>query len=360
MRWARADVVGRQRAICAMTAYVVRRLMLLPLILFGVTILIFAMLTQVSPTQRAALYVSDVPKNPMQLEKTIAKYGLNDPVPRQYTRWLSSVSKGDLGFSRTGKQPVALVVRTRLPATAELALWAIVPILVLGIGLGTRAALRHNQMTDHVLRVFSIVATSTPTFVAGLLLLLFLASRLGWFPTGERLSPEYRRLVASPAWTGVTGLYTIDALINGRLDVWRNAVHHLVLPVITLAYISFAVLVRVTRSSMLETLRQDYVRTAQAKGVPPRLVINKHARRNALLPVVTIGGALLVGLISGAAITESVFNWPGMGKAFVDAAMNLDVVAVLGFTVFNATALVLGNLVVDVLYAYLDPRVRLG
>lgn len=343
-----------------MTAYVIRRLMLLPVIVFGVSLLVFAMLSQVTPTQRAALYVSDVPKSPRQLEATIAKYGLSDPIPKQYVRWLSAVSRGDLGFSKTGKQRVSALIKARLPATIELALWAIVPIVVLGVSLGTRAALHHNRILDHVLRIFSIIATSTPAFVAGLLLLLYLGSRLHWFPIDGRLSTPFKRLVASSEWQSVTGLYTVDALINRRLDVWLDAVHHLVLPVLTLSYISFAVLVRVTRSSMLETLRQEYVRTARAKGAAPHVVIGKHARRNALLPVVTISGAILTGLLNGAAITETVFNWPGIGQATVQAATNLDVVTILGLSLFTASMLIVGNLVVDVLYAVLDPRVRLN
>jgi peptide/nickel transport system permease protein len=343
-----------------MTAYIIRRLMLLPVIVIGVTLLIFAMLTQVTPTQRAALYVADVPKNPRQLEKVIETYGLNDPLPRQYGRWLGQLAHLDLGFSKTGKQPVTSLIRQRFPATAELALWAIVPILVVGIQLGVYAALHHNQRSDHLLRVASIVGTSTPAFVAGLLLLLVFASKLAWFPTGDRLSPQMLRVVRSPEWVSVTRLYSIDALINGRADVWIDAMRHLVLPVITLSYISFAVLVRVTRSSMLETLRQDYVRTAQAKGVSPRAVVHKHARPNAMLPVVTIGGALLVGFLAGVAVTETVFNWPGIGSAYVQAAQNLDVITLLGLTMLNATLLIVANLVVDILYASLDPRVRLN
>ncbi len=334
--------------------------MLLPVIVFGVSLLVFAMLTQVTPTQRAALYVSDVPKNPRQLEATIAKYGLADPVPKQYVRWLRSVARGDLGFSKTGKQRVTDLIRARLPATVELALWAIVPIVTLGVALGTRAALHHNRALDHVLRVFSIIATSTPAFVAGLLLLLYLAGKLHWFPIDGRLSTPFKRLVAGSEWHSVTGLYTVDALLNRRPDVWLDAVHHLVLPVLTLSYISFAVLVRVTRSSMLETLRQDYVRTARAKGVGPGDVIGRHARRNALLPVVTISGAILVGLLNGAAITETVYNWPGIGQATVQAATNLDVVTILGLGLFTASMLIVCNLIVDILYAVLDPRVRLS
>jgi peptide/nickel transport system permease protein len=343
-----------------MTAYIIRRLLLLPVILFGVTVLIFLMLTQLSPTQRASLYVSDVPKRQAELQKVIEQYGLDDPIPQQYVRWIGTVVRGDLGWSKTGKEPVIDVIFGHLPATIELAMWAIVPILFVGIQLGILSAMHHNRLPDHVLRIFSIVGTSLPSFLAGLLLLMFFAVVLGWFPTGGRLTLELQRLVDSPAWNNVTGIYTIDSLINGNLAVFTDAVHHLVLPVLTLSYLNWAVLLRVTRSSMLETLRQDYVRTARAKGLVESKVIQNHARPNAMLPVVTISGWLLIGLLSGVAITETIFTWPGIGQRFIAAASNLDVVTVLGFVLFNGMLLIIGNLVVDILYAYLDPRVRLS
>jgi len=344
-----------------MTAYVTRRLILLPLIIFGVTLLIFVMLTRLSPSQRVALYVSDNAKtDAASMDRLIEEYGLNDPIPQQYARWVKQVAGGNLGFSKTGKEPVADVIRNRLPASVELALWGMIPVLFVGIQLGVLAALRHNRATDHILRIFSIVGTSTPSFVAGLLLLMYFAAHLGWFPTGERLTIANQRFVDSGAWTSATGLYTVDALINGRLDIFRDALWHLILPIITLSYISWATLLRVTRSSMLETLRQDYVRTAHAKGLAHRWVIQKHALPNAMLPVATLGGALLVGLVNGVPITETIFNRAGLGKAAIDAAVNLDIVAVLGFTMFSACLIIVGNLLVDMTYSVLDPRVRLN
>ncbi len=360
-----------------MTSYIIRRLLLLPLIVFGVTLLIFGMLTQLTATQRVSLYVRDVPKKQDDVNRLIDKYGLDDPVHIQYGRWVTKLVLGHraqllfeefedekdssrLGFSKTGKEPVGDVIKNHFPATVELALWAFLPIMILGIQLGILAALQHNKAVDHILRILSIIGTSTPSFVAGLLLLMFLAVRVHWFPTSDRLDPLYQRVVDSEEWLHVTGLYTIDSIVNGRLDVLANALHHLFLPVVTLAYISLAVLVRVTRSSMLETLRQDYVRTARAKGLKEGAVIQKHARPNAMLPVVTIGGAILVGLLNGVLITETIFHWPGMGRRYLEAAQNLDIVTVLGLTMFSSVLLILGNLVVDFLYAYLDPRVRLN
>lgn len=344
-----------------MTAYIVRRLLITPLILFGVTLLIFGMLSQLSPAQRVSLYVADVPKRTGELERLIEQHGLNDPIHEQYVRWIRNAARGDLGYSNTGKEPVATLIWRRLPATIELALFAAIPILIIGVRLGVVAATNHNRAIDHVLRIGSIVGTSTPSFILGLLLLMFFAADLGWFPTGERLIPAHQQVVDSGlGWTPYTRMYTVDALLNGRLEIFVDALRHLVLPVITLAYISWAILVRVTRASMLETLRQDYVRTARAKGLSERSVTLTHARPNALLPVVTIGGGILISLMNGVAITETIFNYPGLGKRFIDAATNLDVVTVLGFTLVNGLFLIVGNLVVDLLYAYLDPRVRLA
>ena len=343
-----------------MTAYIMRRLMLLPLILFGVTLIIFAMISVLSPSQRASLYVSDVPKRAGQLDLIIEKYGLNDPIPIQYSRWMGRVVRGDLGYSKVGKGTVVEVIKRKFPASVELALWATIPIIVIGVYLGILAALNHNRPKDHVLRILSIVGTSLPTFVLGLLLLMLLAAKLNWLPAGDRLSRASQDVVDSGIWNKVTGIYTVDSLINGRPDVLVDAIQHLILPVLTLSLISWAVLMRVTRSSMLDTLRQDYVRTALAKGLAWKKVVNTHARPNAMLPVATIGGLQLVALLNGVVITETVFNYPGLGKAFADSARNLDIITVLGLTMFEATLLVLGNLGVDLLYARLDPRVRLG
>ncbi len=344
-----------------MTAYIVRRLLIMPFILFGVTLLIFGMLTQLSATQRAALYVADVPKKGADMQRVIDQYGLDDPIPQQYVRWIRNVARGDLGFSKTGKEPVATLIWRLLPASLELAIWSALPILLIGIRLGILSARQHNRLPDHVMRVFSIIGTSTPSFVAGLLLLMVFSARLGILPTGERLVPNNQGIVDDASqWISVTRMYTFDALINGRLDIFWDALKHLILPIITLSYVNWAILLRVMRSSMLETMNQDYVRTARAKGLDFNTVVQKHARPNALLPIITLGGGLMIGLMNGVAITETVFNYPGLGKRFVSAASNLDIVTVLGFTLFNGVVLIIGNLIIDMLYATVDPRVRLN
>ncbi|MFQ5859357.1 MAG: ABC transporter permease, partial [Anaerolineae bacterium] len=247
----------------------------------------------------------------------------------------------------------------RLPATVELALWSFIPIIGIGVWLGIQAAVRHNKPFDQIARVFSIVGWSFPTFVFALLVLMLFYAKTGWFPPG-RLSDWASQIVLSDDFTRYTQLNTVDALLNRRPDIFVDALRHIILPVITLCYVQWALLLRVTRSSMLEALRQDYVRTARAKGLSERVVINRHVRRNALIPVATLGGLTVVGLLNGVVITETVFNYPGMGSAVAAAAVSLDVLTVLGFVMFNATLLIAANLVVDILYAVLDPRVRLS
>lgn len=342
-----------------MVTYALRRLLILPLVLLGLSVMIFAMLQLLDPAERAALYVTDIPKNPEALQAIIHKYGLDRPIYVQYFNWLKDILHGNLGWSKTAQMPVLTAIQTYFPATAELALWSFVPIIVVGVWLGAQAAIHQNGLIDQAARVFSIVGYSFPTFVFGLLVLMFFYANLQWFPPG-RLSDWASAIVYSPAFHPYTGLNTLDALLNGRLDVFLDALRHLFLPALTLAYVDWALILRVARSSMLEAIRQDYVTAARAKGLPQHEAINRHARPNAMIPVATIGGLLLVGLLNGVVITETVFNYHGMGLFVANAALNFDAVSVLGVTIFDGALLVLANLVVDILYSVLDPRIRLG
>jgi peptide/nickel transport system permease protein len=353
-----------------MFRYVVRRLLIIPVILFFVSILVFVMLSMLTPYERASLYVTDIPKRQGAIDGIIEKYGLDDPIPVQYYYWMvgrkdedtgeikGGVLRGDLGWSKVGKSSVTEVIGRRLPATAELALWAAVPLIGLSVWMGIMAAVNHNKLPDQILRVTAITGWSIPTFVFGLLVLMIFYARLGWFPPG-RLSEWALRVVTSPEFTRYTNMNTLDALLNLRFDIFLDSMRHLVLPVLTLSVISWAFLLRVTRSSMLDTLRQDYMTTARAKGLAERKVVRRHAVPNALIPVITVGGLTLIGLFNGVVITETVFNWPGMGSFMAESALSLDVVSVLGITLFSSFILVFGNLVVDVLYGIVDPRIRL-
>jgi peptide/nickel transport system permease protein len=354
-----------------MTTYIIRRLLLVPLLLFGVTVLIFAMLQFLSPVERSALYVRDIPKNQRAIDGIIKQYGLDKPIYVQYWRWLvgqvdplthkrfGGILFGDFGYSRSASQPVVQLIRTRFPNTLDLTLWAVAPVILVGIWLGVQAAVHQNGFIDQAARIFSIVGTSFPTFVFGLLVLMFFYVGLHWFLPG-RLSDWASQAVYLPSFHHYTTLLTFDSLLNGRFDIFLDAIRHMFLPILTLSYISWATFVRVTRSSMLETLRMEYVTTARAKGLRERDVINKHARPNAMIPVVTLAGFQVIGLLGGVIITETVFNYPGIGAAAASAAAQLDVVTVLGFALFDGLILIAANLVVDVLYAVIDPRVRLS
>ena len=354
-----------------MTQYIIRRLLVLPITLIGVTMLIFGMISFLSPVERSSLYVRDIPHNPAALDGIIKRYGLDKPIYVQYWRWLfgqtdpqtgqwtGGILRGDFGYSRAMSQEVSDIIKTRFPATLEMTLYAIIPIIGVGIWLGILAAVNHNKPIDQGARVFSIVGYSFPTFVFGLLLLMVFYAQLHWFPPG-RVSDWAAAVLRSPAYHQYTGLVTVDALLNARFDIFLDGLRHLVLPVLTLAFVNWAVFLRITRSSMLETLRQEYVITARAKGLKEDDVVNKHARPNALIPVTTYAGIEIAILLGGVVFTETIFNFPGIGSAAANAAANLDVITVLGLTLLTGFILIISNLVVDVMYAFLDPRVRLA
>jgi peptide/nickel transport system permease protein len=354
-----------------MTTYIIRRLLLVPILLFGVTVLIFGMLQFLSPVERTALYVRDFPKNDKAIEGLIKRYGFDQPVYVQYWNWLvgkvdkttgereGGILYGNFGYSRSASQPVVELIQRRFPNTLDLTIWTIAPMILIGIWMGVQAAVHHNGFIDQAARVFSIIGTSFPSFVFGLLMLLIFYANLHWFSPG-RLSDAYNQVVESSSFVHYTSLLTFDALLNGRFDVFLDALRHMFLPILTLSYISWATFLRVTRGSMLETLRMEYVTTARAMGLPERDVIFKHAQPNAMLPVLTMAGFSIVGLLGGVLITETVFNYPGIGSAAARAATSLDVVAMLGFALFNGLILIVANLVVDVMYAFVDPRVRLS
>jgi peptide/nickel transport system permease protein len=354
-----------------MTNYIIRRLLLVPFLLFGVSIMIFGMLQFLDPIERASLYIRGDFKSENQIQGVIKQYCLDCPIYKQYANWLvgridpgsgerhGGILFGNFGWSRTSSQSVADLIKYRFPNTLDLTLWAIGPIILIGIWMGVQAAVHHNGIIDQVARIFSIVGTSFPTFVFGLLVLMIFYANLRWFPPG-RLTDTYSQVVNSGAFNRYTSLLTIDALLNGRFDVFLDALRHMFLPILTLSYLSWATFLRVTRGSMLETLRQEYVTTARAKGLPERDVINKHARPNAMLPVVTLAGFTVVGLMGGVIITETVFDYPGIGSAAAAASAQLDVITVLGLAMFNGFILIAANLIVDILYGIVDPRVRLS
>jgi peptide/nickel transport system permease protein len=332
--------------------------MLVP-VLFGVSMLIFALLQLFSPFERATLYVRD-PRQLANVGAIIEQYGLNDPWWEQYINWIGQLFQGNFGWSRVVQMPVTEAIWNFLPATVELAIFATPLIIIGGIYIGSLAAAHKDRLFDHVSRFGAIVGWSLPTFWFGLLLLMIFYGYFSGLLPPERLGTEMNILVHTEAFTQYTGIHFIDGILNGEWRVVGDSLRHIILPVITLTTVNIAFIMRLMRSSMLESLGRGYTLTARAKGLSENVVVNKHARRNALIPVLTISGWLFVSIVNGVVITESIFNYKGLGWWAWQSAVQLDIPAVLAFAIFTAVLFVLTNLVVDLLYARIDPRVRLG
>jgi len=331
---------------------------MLPVVMFAVSLIIVGLLQFLSPAQRAASFVRSEAQL-RNLGEIIEQYQLDENFFVQYRNWAGAVLQGNLGYSRTSSETVAQTIRSRLPVSGELALYALIPVIGVGIWMGSLAALHRDKLIDQVARVVAILGWSLPTFVLGIWLLVVFYGALDWFEPG-RVSNRYVIEMARGSFRQYTGFITIDALINGRFDVLLNALSHLVLPVTTLAVVSSAQIMRVMRSSFLDELSQDYVRTARSKGLPKNAVYYKHARRNALIPVITLSGLVFAFLLNGVVVTETIFNYPGLGQWAAAAVVQLDIPAVLAFALITAAIVVIANLVVDLLYAAVDPRIRYG
>ncbi|AEH51036.1 ABC transporter permease [Pseudothermotoga thermarum] len=331
-------------------AFIARRLLLMLFVLFGVSVLVFIIAKVIPADPVGAILGGNAPVD--LVEDLKRRLGLDKPLMLQFLDYMSGLLKGNLGISLKSSRPVAKDIAEFFPATLELAISATILAVVLGITLGIFSAVHRNKFIDHFARIFSILGVSMPVFWTGLILLLIFYFRLGWLPGGGRLG-----LFTTPP-TRYTGLLVLDSILSGNLEALKDAVAHLILPSIVLGYSATASIARITRSSMLEVLRQDFIRTAKAKGIGKRLVIYRHALRNALIPVVTIVGLTFGGLLEGAILTETIFGWPGLGRYLVNAMLYLDYPAVMGGTLFVAVIYSLVNLVVDIVYAVLDPRMR--
>lgn len=339
-----------------MFAFILRRLLSLPVVLFAVSVLIVGLLQLLSPTQRATAFITSE-QQAQNIPAIIEAYGLDKPFPVQYWSWLTQAVQGNLGYTRSANMTVARAIRTLFPASLELALFAVVPIIGLGIWFGTLAALHRNSFLDQATRVMAIIGWSLPTFVFGIWILAALYGGLGWFGIG-RVSTRFITAIAQGEITLYTRMMTVDAILNGRPDMLLDALIRLVLPVTTLAVVITAQIMRVMRGSLLDSLSQDYVRTARAKGLSDRVVNLKHARRNALIPVITLSGLTIALLLNGTVVVETIFNYRGLGMWFATAAVQVDIPAVIGFGLVVAIIIVFANLFVDVLYAIVDPRIR--
>lgn len=336
-----------------MFSFIVRRLLQLPLVLFGVSVLIFGVTQLLPPQIRATAYITSE-KQMQNLPEIIEKYGLNDSIFKQYGIWLSNVVRGNLGYSTAAKTTVLQALKNYLPATLELALVAAIPIIIFGIFFGVLAGINRNTWLDQTIRIVSIVGYALPTFVVGIFFLAFFYGKLRLFEPG-RIDTILSLTEGLPS---ANGFLLINAIAKGNWNVVVDLFKHLIMPVATLTIVLSAQLIQVVRSNVIEQFRQDYVRTARAKGLQSNKVIYKHTLKNALIPVITVIGSLLYGLVSGVIITETVFNYPGVGSWSAQAALINDTSGVLGFALFSALAVTLINLIADILYGIVDPRVR--
>lgn len=335
-----------------MIRFILRRLVGLVLVLLGVSIITFA-LSQLVPIDPVAAALGQNARNE-QIEAYRRELGLDRPAALQYASYVGRLLQGDLGKSIRTRRAVADDLRDFLPATIELSLAAMLVAVVLGVALGVIAALRRNGAIDAAARLFALIGGSLPIFFVGLLVLAVFYSKLRWFPGPGRLDAVLR---PPPRFTG---MYTVDSLLAGNWPLFRNALAHLILPALTLGYFSTAVVLRMTRSAMLEVLGQDYVRTARAKGLRDNVVILRHALKNAMIPVLTTIGIVFGSLLSGAVLTETIFGWPGLGRYATTSATSLDLPAVMGVTLVAAVVYPVVNLLVDIGYHLLDPRVKVG
>jgi peptide/nickel transport system permease protein len=345
-------VSRRLRPSRGLVYFVLRRFAALVLLTLGITAVTFV-LTQLVPTNAAATNLGEqAAGDPAAVAAFEQHYGLDKPLPVRYLIYLGHVLHGDLGESSVTHGPVTHDLGQFIPATAELALYAVLIAAIVGIAFGVVSALRRNRPTDHALRVASLAGISMPTFWIALLALYVGFYRLGWFPGADRLDPG----VEPPPH--VTGLYTIDAVLAGDFGLFTQALHHLVLPALVLAAFNVSLLTRFTRSAVLEVMGNDYVRAARAKGLPEDTVIRRYILRAALPSVVTVLGLVFANVLTGAVLVEKIFSWPGIGQYAYQAAINLDVPAIAGVSMFVAVVYITINFIVDVLYGVIDPRIR--
>jgi len=335
-------------------SFIGRRLLLLGPMLIGITLFSFLLSHAVPADPVSANLGEQAAADPEVVAAFRKAWGLDRPLHEQYLIYVWNLARGDFGISISTKQAVALDLRQRFPATVEVAIVAMIISLVVGVPLGILSAVKRDSVVDQIARVLSLVGVSMPVFWLGLVALLVFYARLGWAPAPGRLSASL-----SPP-TFATGFLLIDSLREGRIDAALDALQHLALPAIVLSSYTLGVITRITRGSLLETLGEDYVRTARAKGLRNLTVIVRHAARNALIPVVTIVGLSFGRLLSGAVVTESVFAWPGLGLYAFRSATSLDFPAIMGVGIVIATIYILVNLVVDIAYGLLDPRIRVG
>ena len=329
--------------------YIVKRLAMLVPVMLGVSIIAFSLI-HLAPGDPARTMLGERATQE-QLNEIREKYGLDKPLYVQYGIWLNGVLHGDLGRSITTHEEVAKEIGDRLPNTMELSIAAMIFAIIVGVFAGIISATKQYSITDYTCMGVALFGISMPVFWLGIMLMMIFGVFLGWLPIGGRIDlliPFQR----------VTGFMVFDSIITGNFPALISVLRHLVLPAIALGTIPMAMIARVSRSSMLEVLRQDFIRTERAKGLSERMVIYKHAVRNAMVPVVTVIGLNVGLLLAGAILTETVFSWPGIGRLVVNAVYERDYPLVVGCILVFAIVFVIVNLITDILYTRIDPRIQ--
>ena len=332
-----------------MFKYFIKRLLLLIPVVLGVSILVFLIMHVFTTDTSSTILGQHASQD--QINALRQQLGLNDPLYIQYFNFISGILKGNFGTSLITKSSVATEIFTRFPATIELAILSIIVASIVGITLGILSAVKQNSIIDYLCMGTSLVGVSMPIFWLGLILIVVFSVTLGWLPVSGRATIGLEPVK-------ITGLYLLDSLLSGNMTAFFDSLEHLVLPVIALSSYSTAIIARMTRSAMLEVLGQDYIRTARSKGLAENIVVKSHGLRNALIPVLTVIGLQLGSLLGGAVLTETVFSWPGIGGYTIDAILKSDFPVVQGAVMIMAIVFVLVNLLVDLLYAFIDPRIK--
>ena len=331
--------------------YIIKRLLYaIPAVLLVIVIIFF--LTRVMPGNPARMYLGEMATQE-QVDQLTEEWGLNDPYPVQFVNYVRGLLHGDLGTAWHTHQTVAYDFAKRFPASLELALWAITIAVLVGIPLGIASATHKNSWIDHGARILSMLGATMPVFWFGLMLILIFYADLGW-----AAAPIGRISSGINPPTSITGLYVLDSLLTGDMVALKDSLAHILLPAITLSLSSMAVLARMTRSSMLEVLGQDYIRTVRAKGMTEHIVIWRHALRNSLIPILTVLGGQFGMMLGYTVVVETIFSWPGIGYYVTDSILNMDYSPVQAFALISAVLYVVINLVLDILYSVVDHRVR--
>jgi peptide/nickel transport system permease protein len=341
-------------ALPSLVRFIIRRLAIGVLLCVGVTLVSFT-LTQVVPGDPVAASLGDqASSDPETVAAFRQRFGLDKPLPEQYLIYVTNLAQGNFGESLQTRRPVADDLAKYMSATLELSLVAMTIAMLAGVALGIIAAVNRDRWPDQVIRVISLAGVSVPTFWLSLVCLYVFFFQLGWSPGVGRLSPG----AAAPM--NLTGLYTVDALLTGNWKTLGSALAHLALPAMVLAIYTIGAITRFTRAAMLDAFQQDYVRAARAKGMPERTVVMRHVLRPALASIITVSGMAFGRMLGGAVLVESVFSWPGLGEYAYRSALALDLRAIMGVSLVIAAVYILVNLLVDILYAVVDPRIRLS